>query len=144
VLVFDDPNTGVRCKIRPDRLIERAGMLVDIKSCRDAAEWAFPRQAENLGYFRKLALYRRGLRAHGWPIQEIAVLAIESEAPYDLAPYLVDPNDIDATDDEVSRLLRLFVTCKETNRWPGYAASEDGFLVLRRPAWAQNGEQRNG
>jgi hypothetical protein len=136
-VIFDDPITGVRCKIRPDRLVERAGMLTDIKSSWDACPLAFPRLAENRGYFRKLALYRRGLLAVEWPFREVSVLAIESDAPYDLAPYLIeDMKDLDKADVEITRLLQVAKQCTETDTWPGYASSEDGFLMLRRPAYA--------
>jgi hypothetical protein len=138
-VVFDDPETGVRCKIRPDRLIERAGMLVDVKTTRDAATWAFPRDAENRGYFRKMAFYRRGLRAAGWPYASAAVVAAESGAPYDLICYLLEEDDLDGAEKEVVRLLRTFRTCEEMNVWPGYAQE---FQPMRRPAWAK--EDFNG
>ena len=136
-IVFDDPETGVTCRIRPDRLVERVGMNVDIKSTRDAAEWAFPRDAENRGYFRKLAFYRRGLRSIGWPYQSTAVLAIESAAPHDLIPYLVLEEDLDSADQEITRLLERYKMCEADGVWEGYATE---FLVLRRPAWAVNKE----
>lgn len=137
-VLFADEDTGLRVKERPDRLIERAGMLVDIKTTFDAAPWAFPRQAENLGYFRKLALYRRGLRAIGWPLEEIAILAIESRAPYDIACYLLDPHDLDGADEEVTRLLRYLKSCEESDQWDGYG---NDFLTLQRPAWAKEAAQ---
>lgn len=135
--VWEDQETGVLCKVRPDRLVERAGMHVAVKSTRDAAPWAFPRDAENRGYFRSLALYRRGLRALGWPYQATAVLAVESTAPFDLVCYLPDEAELDGADREVTRLLRQYRTCLETDTWPGYQAAEDGFMTLRRPAWAK-------
>jgi PDDEXK-like uncharacterized protein DUF3799 len=138
-IIFRDDETGVLCKARPDRLIERAAMLVDVKTCRDGAPWAFPRAAENLGYFRKLAFYRRALRAIGWNYGSTAVVAVESAAPYDLACYLVDEASLDSADREVSRLLRQYVTCEETGIWSGYA---DDFTILQRPSWAQNGDTR--
>lgn len=140
-IIFDDPITGVRCKMRPDRLVQRAGMLIDLKSSRDASPARFPQLAENLGYFRKLGLYRRGLTAIEWPLKEVAVLAIEPEAPFDLAPYLLeDMKDLDKADTEITRLLELYKLCTATDTWPGYASTEDGFLMLRRPAWAVRDE----
>lgn len=136
--IFADPETGVLCKIRPDRLVERSGVLVEIKTTRDAAPWAFPGDAERRGYFRKLALYRRGLRALGWDYQATAIIAVESERPHDLICYLLDEEDLDAADREVSRLLRQYRTCEEVGVWPGYQSGEDGFVILRRPDWAKD------
>lgn len=137
-VIFDDPTTGVRCKCRPDRLIERAGMLVDIKTTFNAAPYAFPRQAENLGYFRKLAFYRTALLSIGWPHKETAVLAIESAAPHDLVCYLLDAADLDSADAEVTRLMNLFKQCMESGEFPGYA---DEFAILQRPAWAKDSDE---
>ena len=138
--IWDDPETGVRCKIRPDRLVERARMLVEIKTTRDASEWRFPRDAENRGYFRKVAFYHRGLAALGWKRTATAVLAIESAAPYDMMPYLIDEEDpgLAKADEELSRLLRTLRTCTETDEWPGY--EEQLFRPLRRPAYAYRDE----
>src|SRR5690606_16780150 len=131
----DDPETGLRCKTRPDRLIERAQMLVDLKSTRDAREHPFARDAEQRAYWLKLALYRRALRAVDWPYQQAAIVAVESEPPYDLIPYLIQEGDVDSADREVSRLLRVYRECVDTDTWPGYATE---FAELRRPAWATN------
>lgn len=139
-IVFDDPETGVRCRIRPDRLVERAGLLVDIKTTRTAHPHEFPRLAENLGYFHKMALYRRGLRALGWNYQASVVLAVEPTMPYDLAPSLIDEESLDSADADITRALRIYRQCEEADNWPGYASSEDGFLTLRRPAYATNRE----
>lgn len=137
-VIFEDPETGVLCKIRPDRLVERAGMYVALKTARDATVHAFPKAAENLGYFRSLAFYRRGLRAAGWPYSGTAVLAVESEPPFDPVPYLVEESDLDSADREVSRLLRRFKDCEAENYWPGHAPE---FIGLRRPPWATKEEE---
>jgi exodeoxyribonuclease VIII len=134
-IVFEDPETGVLCKVRPDRLVERAKMYVALKTSRDAAPWAFPRDAETRGYFLGFALYRRALRAIGWPYEYTAVCAIESAAPYDIACYLVDEADIDSADAEVSRLLRIYADCTKDDTWPGYCS--DLMMTLRRPTWAK-------
>ena len=132
-LMWDDPGTGITCKARPDRLVTRAKMLVELKSTRDAAAWAFPPDAERRGYFRKLALYRRGLRAVGWDYLSTVVVAVESAPPHDLACYLVDEGSIDSAEQEVTGLLRRLQHCRGTDTWPGYG---EGLRHLARPAWA--------
>lgn len=134
-VIFDDPETGVRCKVRPDRLVERAGMLVDLKTTRDATHHFFAGDAERRGYFRKLALYRRALRTVGWPYGMAAVLAVESEAPHDLIPYLAQESDLDAADTELSRLLEVYRRCAAEDVWPGYT---EEFRTLFRPSWGKD------
>ena len=142
-IIFEDPETGVVCRIRPDRLVERAGMHVALKSTRDASEHAFRNDAERRGYFRSFALYRRGLRAVEWPYQATAVVAPEPEAPHDLDCFLVDEGRFEAAletaDVEVSALLRQYAECEKDNHWPGYCRGE--FRLLTRPSWATKSEE---
>lgn len=143
-VIWEDEETGVICRIRPDRLVERAGMHVALKSTRDAAPWKFPRDAENRGYFRSLAFYRRGLRAIGWPYQATTVVAVESAAPFDLVPYLANEEDLDTADREITRLLREYRRCTGDDDWPGYDCGPSGLMELRRPAWARDTELQEG
>jgi len=140
-VVFDDPETGVRCRIRPDRLVERAGMHVALKSARNAAGYAFRRDAENRGYFRSLALYRRGLLAVGWPYRDTSVLAIEPEPPHDLECWLADEDEhgLRSADREVTAALREYAECERDDQWPGY--NRGGFALLTRPSWATDTEE---
>lgn len=132
-VIFEDPETGVLIRTRPDRLVARAGMNAELKSTRNAARWAFERDAESRGYWLKLALYRRGLRARGWPYSMTALLAVESEPPFDPVPYLIRESDLDSADREITRLLLRFKDCERDNYWPGQATE---FLELCRPAYA--------
>lgn len=137
-IIFDDPETGVRCRIRPDRLVRRAGMHVALKSARAASGYAFRRDAESRGYFRSLALYRRGLQAVNWPYQHTSVLAIEPEPPHDLECWLVEEGTpdgaLETADREVTEALRDFVRCRDDDFWPGYNRGE--LKLLTRPGWA--------
>lgn len=132
-IVFEDRETGVLIRTRPDRLVARAKMLVELKTTRNAAQWAFERDAESRGYWLKLALYRRALRSIGWPYELTALLAVESMPPFDPVPFLIDESDIDTADREITRLLHRFNDCVRDNDWPGQARE---FLNLRRPAYA--------
>ncbi len=135
--VWEEPETGVLCKIRPDRLVHRASILPDLKSTRDASPDFFFRQAETLGYWRKAAFYRRGCAALGKPLTASALIAVESAEPFGVAVYLLDEDHLRAADEEVGRLLRRFAMCATDDHWPGYG---DEFQTLRRPAWALSQE----
>lgn len=136
--IWEDAQSGVVCKIRPDRLVERTGTLVELKSARDAAPWAFPRDAANRGYHRKLVLYRRGLCALGWPYQTSVIAAVESTPPFDVACYLVAEEELDAAEREVERLLRQYRTCVDLDLWEGYSPD---FIEMKLPAWATATEE---
>lgn len=135
--VFEDPDTGVLCKFRPDRVVGRASLNVNLKSARDASPIGFGRAAANLGYHRREAFYRRGLRAVGVECRGSAIVAVEPDPPYAVACYLWDEEDLNAAEREVIRLLRYYATCERDNHWPAYG---EEFLSLRLPKWATEAE----
>lgn len=142
-VIAEDASSGVIYRIRPDRLVRRVGMHTSLKSSRDASPFTFPIDAERRGHFRALALYRRGLRAIGWPYASTSVLAVESKPPFDLACYLLDEADLNDADREVNRLLARYRMCQQDNQFPGY--SPGGFIMLQRPKWARDDkENRDG
>ena len=136
--VFEDPETGVLCKIRPDRLVERAHLSVNLKSTRDASPWAFGSDAARRGYHRREAFYRRGLAALETECTASALVTVESAPPYSVACYLIDEGHLRIANDEVTRLLEHFKFCEAKDYWPGYG---DEFLPLRLPRWATRTEE---
>lgn len=135
--IFEDPDTGVLCKFRPDRVVSRARLNVNLKSARDASPIGFGRAAANLGYHRREAFYRRGLRMVGADCSGSAIIAVEPEPPYAVACYLWDEEDLEAAEHEVIRLLRYYATCERYDHWPAYG---EEFLTLRLPKWATEAE----
>ena len=133
--VWIDPETGVVCKMRPDRLVNRATLMPDVKTTRDASPAAFARQAANLGYFRKAQWYRRGAAALGLEMTASAFIAVENTAPYGVAVYLLREEDLADADAEITRLLNYFAMCATEDRWPGYG---DEFQTLPMPGWARH------
>ena len=136
--IFEDPETGVLCKVRPDRLVERANLSVNLKSTRDASPWVFGSDAARRGYHRREAFYRRGLAALGRECTASALVTVESVPPYSVACYLIDEDHLRVADTEVTRLLEHFKYCEAADYWPGYG---DEFLTLRLPGWATRTEE---
>ena len=127
--VWRDEVTGVLCKIRVDREIERAAWIhMDLKTTRDAAPEAFARSVGNLGYHRRAAWYRRGLEALGREVTASVLVAVETEARLDYGhgpehgcvAYLLDEGNLTACQPEIDRLLAIYAECERSGRWPGY------------------------
>jgi len=79
-----DPDTGLQLKARPDLFIPERGILLDVKTTRDASpkQGGFERQFFSLGYHVQAAFYKHVLELDGYPIEEFAFLAVEKEYPY--------------------------------------------------------------
>jgi exodeoxyribonuclease VIII len=132
-VVWDDPETGVRCKARVDRLIEKFGIVLDLKKTLDARADAFERKIFEFGYYRQLGLYQDGLAAHGIEIKHLVIAALESERPYAVAGYRLSDGAADAGREELRKLLNKYAACQAENNWPAYP---NDITELSLPSWA--------
>lgn len=127
--VWRDEVTGVLCKIRVDREIERASWIhMDVKTTVDASPDAFARKVGALGYHRRAAWYRRGMEALGREVTASVLVAVETEARFDsgrgpehgCVAYLLDERDLTAVGGEIDRYLVTYAECLKSGVWPGY------------------------
>ena len=92
-IVWDDPQTGLRCKARLD--IVNHGQLGDVKSSAKSLAWEeFARTVKYWGYAGQMAFYRDGLNAAmtgaGQPLPKVPMarfICAETEPPYSAAVY---------------------------------------------------------
>lgn len=131
-LKWVDPKTRLRCKARLD-WVAPGGVLVDLKSTRDADPHAFGRLAERMSYHGQLAFYRRGLIACGWNPAPVYIVAVEPEAPHDVLVYKVDEDVLLAGDLLVHDYLHRVRVCRKRRSWPG---RDQGVQALDFPQWA--------
>lgn len=135
-----DPETGVNLKVRPDIMtkpykVAPNGFICDLKTCQDASEAEFPRQAWNLDMHLAAALYPMGyMAAHGTSEPpEFLWLAQEKTAPYanQIFPCTQELSEYGML--EVRRLLEIYAECREANHWPAYGT---GLAKMEMPGWA--------
>ncbi|MBS0188913.1 MAG: PD-(D/E)XK nuclease-like domain-containing protein [Planctomycetes bacterium] len=133
--VWIDPDFHVQCKGRFDCLIELPDRVIvaDFKSTLDASPEKFGRDAEKYGYHFQMAFYERACRAL-FPGKKFVpyLIACESEAPYCVASYPVEPETLAVGESQVRTKLWQYAKAVKENEWPGYEAETP--LVL--PAWA--------
>jgi hypothetical protein len=118
-VVWDDPDTGLRCKARADWL--KPGIMADLKTTMDAAE--FERSIVKFGYHRQMAFYARGLRANGIDA-EPWIICVEKSAPYGCRCAPMDLKSLHIGAAEIDELLSVLVECRQRNYWPGYENPE--------------------
>ena len=133
----------VGCKGRLDWLGHLAGdttqgLIIDIKTTRDASPAAFSRAAASYGYVHQAAWYMRAaarLNAMGQcpKIADYLIVAVEMEAPHAVGIYRVSGDDLKAADlDNLETLHRWAAACY-ANEWPGPTGT--GIRTLNVPEW---------
>ncbi|MGI0149428.1 MAG: PD-(D/E)XK nuclease-like domain-containing protein, partial [Thermoplasmata archaeon] len=126
-IVWDDKETGVRCKARIDRVapMDEWPIVGDLKTDKDASPWAWGRTVVKCGYHIAAAHYLAGLEARvpipaGSPFRRFVHFVVESEPPHCVALYELDDQALEDAAVKRRRYLRLWKACTESGIWPGY------------------------
>ena len=131
-----DPEFGLNRKIRPDWLIPKAAMCVDVKSARDWRPGPFARACSQYGYHMGDAYYRDTFALEGSVvIDHYVYLVIASDPPFEVASYTLDHDSIEQGRAEYRKALAGWARCVETGIWPGGA---DKIQEIRLPEFAIN------
>ncbi|MDN0082339.1 PD-(D/E)XK nuclease-like domain-containing protein [Crenobacter sp. SG2305] len=122
-LEWQDAETGLRCKIRPDALTSAA--ILDLKKTTDARPHKFMWSARDYGYDLQAAMYRIGVReALGLDLPFLFV-AIEEDAPHGIQIYEAPKEMIADGERRYRTALKLYAECLRTDTWPNYSAMVD-------------------
>lgn len=134
-VIWTDPDTGIKCKCRPDRIPSNgAGVLVDLKTTTDAGEHGFTRSVTGYGYARQAAYYLDGYNAAtGAAADAFVFVAVEKTAPYRVEVYELDPEFIAWGREEYRRLLELEYTCRSQGEYPNRQSDE--MITLYKPKY---------
>lgn len=132
--IWEDAETGVKCKLRADGINPALGAVIDLKSTVDASERAFARAIYNYGYYRQGAMYLTGMNELQDAVEyrHHIVIAQEKEPPYAVAAYRIRDDAIEAGLEEIANLLPRYAECHATGVWPGYATE---FVDVSLPPW---------
>lgn len=132
-LAWQDKETGVWLRARPDFLPHKRRIIPDLKTAADASPKGFQRAIANMGYAQAAALYLDGIEAvfGERPTNWIHVV-MEKEPPHVVALYELPSEDIGRGRWLNRRAIRIFADCLSTGKWPGYA---DEPVMLGLPGW---------
>lgn len=135
--VWKDPVYEFLGKCRPDKDIPNLGVLVDLKTCRNASQQEFAKACGNLGYDIEAAWYLDGMRAlTGIDYQTFIFLAQEKTPPYAVAVYQADEEFIGVGRRKCDVAREIYNNCLAKNYWPGYP---DRVQKVYLPVWATKG-----
>jgi len=133
VLIWDDPDTGLRCKGRLDYLHQERGLFViDFKTTECAAEDAFAYSIQRYGYFSQAAFYCMGCEEVLGQTPGYTWLVAEKSAPYAVAAYQIQSATLNAGTEFCRRALQRYARCAANDEWPGYP---DAVTPIDMPRW---------
>ena len=138
---WDDPDTGVRCKVKIDCLTyledETIPVVVDYKTTTDARTNKFVRDAAEYGYFLQAAMYTEGvmrcLKLTDRP--RFIFVVQEKKPPYSLNIITVPDDTMLYGIDLMRECLGTYRECMEMDNWPGYTGAFNVENELYVPGW---------
>jgi exodeoxyribonuclease VIII len=126
---------GVACKMKADAINIFDGCIIDVKTCTDASPIGFGKDAYNLGYLLQAAFYLDGYYfATGKDLKRFIFIAMEKTAPYNVAIYEMDKEQIEIGRQQYLAALQTYKSCKAANKWHAYG---DEIQPLQLPNWAR-------
>lgn len=137
-LIWQDKETGIWLKTRPDWLPNKLQFVPNYKTARSSRPDDFTKAAFGLGYHQGAALCLDGLReVLGWGETASYYFVVQEKA----APYVATLIVMKDTAIEWGRLqnrsaLRKLADCLDSGKWPGYAS---GAVEIDIPAWTEKG-----
>jgi len=132
-IAWTEDGRDMRARCDLIRFADGRVLLVDLKTARDIDPRAFGRSAVQYGYHGQMAHYAAGLEALlGVPV-DCAIIAVEKDAPHDVAVYHLDDLAMYAGQAMRRRLLDTLAACEAADKWPGKAPDP---MPLQLPEWA--------
>lgn len=133
-LIWQDKETGVWLKSRPDVIPAADGILADLKTTTDASPRGVANSIATYGYAMQGALAAMGMEeTMGVTMTDFVLVFVEKSAPYAINVVQVDPNWIFWARKQVRRAINRFAECVSKNEWPGYESEKTVYL----PAWLE-------
>jgi hypothetical protein len=139
-LIWQDSETGIPCKARPDYLPADGPWIVDLKTAASANPRSWRDQAYRLGYHARAAWYLDGTAAVlGQMPEEYWFVIVEKEPPY-LVSVISFADDALAWGRIANRkACERFAVSAAANDWPGYrepGQNHDRAFRIGLPPWA--------
>lgn len=131
---YSDPETGIKCKIRPDFFNEDRQILVDVKTTRDVELTEFSKTIWNYRYDFQMAMYCEGIRLiTGKKVDFPLFLALEKTPPFECAVYLADDGMLEKGGMDYRMAMDVLSYCLKNNTWDSY---QSRLQPISLPPWA--------
>jgi hypothetical protein len=139
-VTWNDSETGISCKARPDYLPAHARWLVDLKTAASANPRTWRDQAYRLGYHARAAWYLDGAEmVFGQAPAEYWFVVVEKEPPYLVSVVSFEEEALAWGRLANRKACEIFARSAAANDWPGFRApgqNRDRAFRVGLPPWA--------
>lgn len=108
--------------------------ILDLKTCSDASEHGFARQAASLGYDIQDAYYTDMFDAEFSERRRFVFICVESEAPFLTATWSIPEANRQIAREKIRQWLDAYQRCHDSGSWPSYTSA---ITELRMPKYSE-------
>lgn len=131
-IVWHDDESGLDFKCRPDAYNPENGVVVDLKTTKDASYRAMQGSSARYGYFLQAAMIREALQFYNMPFSKYLLICVENSEPYVYRPLIIGDAALDSGLAEFNYLKKKLATCLHEETFEHYPLAE-----LLYPSWAE-------
>ena len=130
---WEDKETGLGCKCRPDYMFDDGSTIVDLKTTTDASYRGFLRSISNFRYHVQAGWYMNGLEQATYQRPDRFIfIAVEKTAPYGIGVYEADLYMTVNGYDQARIDLKKIDKWKKEERYPNYCTD---IQQISLPSW---------
>lgn len=119
-LVYQDEETGLWVKSRPDVIPIDNAVFNDLKIVADITDSGIQKSIKSFGYGLQGAVVGMASKAVlDMPMEDFSLVLGESQRPHCVRVKTLYPDDLALGEKQARAGLRLFARCLERDRWPG-------------------------
>jgi exodeoxyribonuclease VIII len=135
---WQDEMTGLDCQARPDsvRMLDRRGLIVDLKTCARADTETMVKQAYALGYDMQAAMFKEAVEREYGISCDFLFVCVEKEPPYLVNILQADDLMIKSGQDRFREAIGIYKSCLDSGNWYGYEGAFGMVNTLGLPKWA--------
>lgn len=120
-IFWQDEETGIILKCRPDFLAKDAAYIIDLKTTECAREYEMQSSIRKYGYDVQAAMMFDACKAlFGKEPESFVIAAVEKSKPFVPAIYNLDPAVLDIGRYKLRKYLGMIKHCQESDVWNGY------------------------
>lgn len=135
---WEDLETGLKLKTRPDVSIINKNNLIDIKTTEDVSPKAVSKAISNFNYPTQACMQIDGVQQTGYidEVDNYFWLFVEKKAPYDAVLYEFSKEDRAVKMAEYKRTLKRVSSAIDSGDYPGYKEeSNNKYGILTAKIW---------
>ena len=134
-LFWDDVDTGLLCKARPD--VWNKNFIVDLKTTANAGKKEFSRAIHNFGYHIQCGMIHEALKSlNKQEMTNFIFVVVEKDPPYAVVVYTLNEEDLRLGIEEFKSTLYDMKENYETGQWSSYQSS-----TISLPGYAKKTEE---